>query len=209
MNLSVSTTRPIDISTGKLGDPATHHLTLLGDDGKIHVFSKDRWVRTNAEPAHASHVTINQAGVWCLDTAGQMYQWNDDPNHSVWSKDTVAKDVVAMSSDAEGLWCVNKKGEVFSNPIKSGGLGAPRQWVLGGWQKVAAATTTSSTNGSTWEYKVKPQDGLLKIVRAKYKVTDEAVVSRIADEIVRLNKLPNRDKVEVNQMLKMPPLSYR
>ena len=208
MNLSVSTTRPINISTGKSGDPATHHLALLGDDGQIHVYSKGRWVRTNAEPAHASHVTINQAGVWCLDTAGGMYQWNDDPKHSVWNKDTVAKDVVAMSSDAEGLWCVNKKGEVFSNLIKSGGLGTLHQWMLGGWQKVDAATMTSSTNGSAWEYKVKPKDGLLKIVRAKYKVTDEAVVSRIADEIMRLNKLPSRDKIKANQMLKMPPLSY-
>lgn len=209
MNLSVSTTRPINIGTGLLGDPATHRLALLTDDGKILVYDKGQWIRTNAEPANVSTITINKAGVWCLDTAGHMYQWSDDPKHSVWSKDTVAQDVVAMSSDAEGLWCVNKKGEVFSNPIQFGGLGAVNSWTPGGWQKVDAATTTALSNGGTWSYKAKPLDGLLKIVRAEYKVTNEAIVNRIADEIVRLNKLPDRDKVEVNQMLKMPPLSYR
>jgi hypothetical protein len=208
MNLSVSTTRPIDVSTGAPGHPAIYHLALLDDDGQIHVYSKGRWVRTNAEPANVSSVTINQAGVWCLATTGRIYRWNDDPDHSVWNKDTVAKNVVAMSSDAEGLWCINQNGEVFNNPIKSGGLGAIYHWMLGGWQKMDSATTTF-LNGGIWEYKVKPQDGLLKIVRAKYKVTDEAVVSRIADEIMRLNKLSNRDRIEVNQVLNMPSLSYR
>lgn len=208
MNLSVSTTRPINVGTGTPGHPAVYHLALLDADGKIYVYGKGRWVRTNAEPANVSYVTINPAGVWCLTTTGLMYQWNDDSDHSVWNKDTVAKNVVAMSSDAEGLWCINQNGEVFNNPIEFGGLGAIYHWMLGGWQKVDAATTTFS-NGGAWEYKVKPRDGLLNIVRAKYKVTDEAIVSRIADEIIRLNKLPSRDRIEVNQVLKMPSLSYR
>jgi len=38
---------------------------------------------------------------------------------------------------------------------------------------------------------------------------DEVVVKRIADEIVRLNKLPNQDRIDAGQTLKMPPLSYR
>ncbi len=92
MNLSVSITRPINIGTGAPGDPATYHLALLSDDDNIHIYSKGRWVRTNAEPANVSNVTSNQAGVW--------------------SKDTVAEDVVVMSSDTEGLWCVNQWGTV-------------------------------------------------------------------------------------------------
>ena len=209
MNLSVSTTRPIIVGNGKPGDPTTQ-LALLADDDNIFVYDKGHWVRTNAEPANVSSITINKAGVWCLDTAGYMYQWSDDPNHSVWSKDAVAKDVVAMCSDAEGLWCINKKGEVFSNPIQLGRKGTVNSWVLGGWQKVDAATTAAFSNGATWSYKVKSRDGLLKIVRAEYLVSDEAIVNRIADEIVRLNKLHNRDEIKANQMLKMPPLrNYR
>lgn len=139
MNLSVLTTRPINVHTGVSSHPPIYHLALLDDDGKIHVYSKGRWVQTNAEPSNVSSVTINQAGVWCLDTDGQMYQWNDDPNYSVWNKDTIAKDVIAISSDAEGLWCINKNGEVFNNLIQFGGLGAIYHWVLRGWQKVGTA----------------------------------------------------------------------
>jgi hypothetical protein len=89
MNLSVLITRPINVGTGV---PATRHLTLLADDSNIHIYSKGRWVRTNAEPANVSNVTSNQTGVW--------------------SKNTVVEDVVVMSSDTEGLWCVNKWGSV-------------------------------------------------------------------------------------------------
>ena len=156
----------------------------------------------HGEPANLVDIAIGQAGVYAFDTAGNVHGYNPYDGTGRWSKDPDAKDVVGISSDSDGgIWVLNKKGEVYRAMRELGGG-------IGSWTRMSNPTTKGFWS-ATWEYTVKPQDGIYQIIRAKYGVTDQPTLKRIADEVVRLNKLPNENTISANQVLTMPALTYR
>jgi hypothetical protein len=207
MELSVSNKR---LTNGDFNiTKAPTVMALLMDDGNIYTYVFGHWYRAHAEPENPVAVAVGPDGFWCLDQAGKIHKWNEEPEDSEWVLDTTAKDVTTLSCDAEGtLWFTNRQGELYFSSFESptpGSIAPPR---MRAWTK--AAFESAWFFGDTWEYTARPGDHLLKIVRDQYKVTDVDVVYHIADEIVRLSKITKkRDSVRPGQTLTMPPLGYR
>ncbi len=185
-------------------------MTLLKDNGEIYAYVSGHWYRTNEEPENAVAVAVGPGGFWCLDSAGNIYQWNEKPVESVWTRDTMMEHVTALSYDTDGnLWCVNTHGHLYFSNAQSPAAGSASPQAVRVWTE--AAFESAWFLGDTWEYITSAGDHLLTIIRNQYNVTDDDMVYQIADEIVRLNKMAKRlDSVEkAGQILIMPPLGYR
>jgi hypothetical protein len=193
------------------------NLAILKDDGSIFCYTGGGWKRTGAEPANAIAVALGGAGLFCLDSAGTIYHWNNRPDHSQWSKDSGLSGVSGISCDPEGsLWATTRNGEIHTRPAKFVGLGSAtgRLFELQPWQKaamavpaavIAAPAPTTPPNG-TWTYMIKKGDTLNEIVKAQYKVQGKKVIEGLVAEIVKLNKLPDADTIKAGDSLSMPAI---
>ena len=207
MELSVSNKRLTNAESGITTELTV--MALLMDDGNIYTYVFGHWYRAHAEPENPVAVVVGPGGFWCLDQAGKIHKWNEEPEDSEWVLDTTANEVTTLSCDAEGtLWFTNRQGELYFSSFEApttGSIVTPR---MGAWAK--AAFESAWFFGENWEYIAKPGDHLLKIVRGQYNVTDADEVYHIANEIVRLSNITKkRDSVKPGQTLIMPPLGYR
>ena len=166
---------------------------------------------TAPEPANAVDIAMGKAGLFSLDKGGRIYKWAvRDGKPRAWHRDQVARDVVGLACDSDGnVWCVNKKGELFMAEAQFAGLGAAdTQYEPGPWTPMTALSTAAFWGVTAWSYTVKAGDGLYEIIRSQYNVTDQPSLNRIADEIVRLNKLANENQISKGQVLAMPPKGF-
>ncbi len=183
---------------------------FIKDNGNIYYYKGEEWVRTGAEPDDVTAVVVGMLGLWCLDKNGTIYQWNENPTNSKWTKDTGMPFADTLSCDNEGnLYCTAKK-DIFIRTKQFVGLGTEdgKPFTLNPWEKTSIPPVPVS-NAGTWEYKVGAKDTLDEIVKVQYGVKGTKVIANIADEIVRLNELKDVKKLPVGQKLTMPPLSFR
>ena len=189
MDFSVSNRSHSNINTNAAAGSTL--MTLLNDNGEIYAYVSGHWFRTNEEPANPVSVSVGPGGFWCLDSVGNIHQWNEKPAESEWTRDTTIKVVTALSYDTEGnLWCVTMQGCLyFSNmQLSVDGYLLPQHVPM--WTK--AAFESAWFLNDTWEYTTSEGDHLLTVIRNQYNVTDDDLVYQIADEIVRLNDLEKR-----------------
>ena len=206
MDFSVSNRGLVNTETGSRQGPTA--MALLMDDDRIYAYVFGHWHRSNEEPANPVAVAVGPGGIWCLDSAGCIHKWNEQPADSEWIQDTVAENVTTLTCDDEGtLWYTNQNGELYFSSINLPAPGSELQH-MNPWTK--AAFERAWFFGDSWQYTTGPDDHLLNIVRTQYKVTDVDTVYHIADEIVRLSNITKKwDGIQPGQTLTMPPLGYR
>jgi hypothetical protein len=206
MNLATNTARMINLRNGQEFGAVTQLLVTHDAAGRIHYGSADnrlpagKLTRAAGEPANVVDLAITRTALYALDSAGSIHSYSLTAPKGKWAKDVVAKDVVGISADHYGnVWCMNQGGEIFGSLMALGG-NMP-------WERVTDLGAGAAQPG--WTYTVLPNDGIYQIIRGHYKVTDQPTLKRIADEIVRLNQLPNENTIAAGQTLTMPALSYR
>jgi len=193
------------------------YLALLMDDGSLDCFTGGEWKRTGAEPANAIAVALGGAGLFCLDSAGFIHQWNNRPDNSMWRKDPGISGVTGISCDPDhNLWATTKNGEIHTRPAKFVGLGSEtgRLFEFQPWQKAGMAVPgavktppAATPDNGVWAYKVKKGDTLNEVVKTQYNVQGKKVIEGIVAEIVKINKLPDANTIKAGDSLKMPPIS--
>lgn len=212
--LAVSSNRSLDLSTGKLFGPFHHGVAILSDTGHIYVdynadtapngySPADTMVHAHGEPANVVDIAMSgRAGLFAYDKAGDVYYYMQRGEGGDWIRNEDTKDVIGLGSDSDGdIWVLNKKGEVYqAAPELPAGVSE--------WRRVTAVNTAPFWS-ATWEYTVKPKDGLFQIIRTNYGVSDQPTLQHISAEIARLNKLANENRISAGQVLVMPAKTYR
>lgn len=126
-------------------------------------------------------VVMDANGVWCFNNSGRLFKAKTAAYDTEWDMDPEASQVTSLAAipmNAGGiLWVTNSKGEIWQRDH-------------GTWSQVNGPALTQAKK----TYTVKENDTLGKIVSAQYGLTGTAIWPK-ADEIARLNKWPNRDKI--------------
>jgi hypothetical protein len=154
----------------------------------------------------------NANNVWCLNSSGQVFKLSTAAANSPWMPDTVpGHPVVSIGAGDDGtVWVANQKGELYAKDGPTWRLnpnGNARQIAVGNknlvwcvnaegkifhaesndwktfWKEVAPPPMSPKVT-----YKIKQDDTLLKIIRAKYNPKNDAELTKKADQIAKLNK---------------------
>jgi hypothetical protein len=154
------------------------------------------WHSTSGEPNNLIDVVIAWNQLCALDTSGFVYYCPISIAPPVWTKDPIASQGIALSSDDTGnLWLTNQKGEVWRRNLQIGGS----------WNREYANIPIGPL--PTWNYTVKAGDWLLLIVRREFNTWgDDTKTVVIAEQVKVLNPgIANWDLLHPGDVLKMPP----
>lgn len=205
--LSVNSSRPLDLSTGRYFGPFNNAVAVLTSRNQVYFDHNADMAggpapmfRAQGEPANLVDIAISQAGVYAFDTAGHVYGYNSFDGNGRWLKDRDAKDVIGIAGDSDaGIRVLNRKGEIYRAQRELGGG-------IGSWSRVTEVDTARFW-GPTWTYTVQPKDGLYQIIREQYGISDQRGLQSLSDEIVRLNRLSNANQISAGQVLTMPAVA--
>jgi hypothetical protein len=172
-------------------------LYCVNKDHEIWFGQNGSWshIPTHSGRADAKTVAVNPDGyAWYSSLEGDVFRRARPgegvglpPWSSSWDRQQMGKAEVLAVGHGDLVWCLNTRGEVwraFDNK----------------WQQLLE----SGPGQQTWTYEVKPQDGLMEIVRKEFKLKDPRdtqEIGRLVNLIVAQNGIKNRDRINPGDRL--------
>ncbi|HSM58303.1 MAG TPA: tectonin domain-containing protein [Candidatus Sulfomarinibacteraceae bacterium] len=165
--------------------------------GLLYKRDGNQWRRNPT--AIAEEVVVADANnVWCRNKNGELFKLQSSDWNAGWDKNTVGRDVVSLHVTTDGcVRVVNNKGEIWER--REDGATAEE----GRWKKVDGPPNLPGAQDRL--YQVQPGDGLRKVVKREYNLTDEREIKRRIDQIVARNdNVPNADTIKAHDWIVLP-----